>query len=95
MSWEPAWLPDGRGGFRRNRADEGAAEEGEESGEMKEQQESKKTKDDDEEEGEITPVVPQQPQGGVPSRSSSTGHLDFRAGPYRGGGGGRKNTSLG
>ena len=43
MSWEPAWVPDGRGGFRRNshtnKSDNNSnnedKEEGEESGEMK------------------------------------------------------------
>jgi hypothetical protein len=92
MSWEPAWVPDGRGGFRRNHTNKNNedVEEGEESGEMKEPAPAKKnTKgDEDEEEGEITPLPsaggpPGPGPGPGPPRSSSTGNLDFRA-PYRG-----------
>ena len=85
MSWEPAWVPDGRGGFRRNRAASEEGEEVEESGEMKENDSiNKKSGEDDdtEEEGEITPF----PHSGIaePPRSSTAGHLDYRSPNYRG-----------
>ena len=99
MSWEPTWVPDGRGGFRRNRA---GSEEGEEvedgGGERKENESEMKNSnnrgedddddDDSEEEGEIAPAgAAAAAAAGPPSqhhRSTSSGHLDSSSSTFRG-----------
>ena len=106
MSWEPAWVPDGRGGFRRNQNHEGS-DDGEEDGEVEEEGEITVSKPSD-----SSPTSQQQPppaqqsqqqqshqqrnpSSGGPPPSSAIRSGSGAGGPSSGGGLPQRNSSSG